>query len=101
MIGVKRLGYGRELRVWVRKIRPGAILLTLEGEAEDKVLELSEDEIVSTSGVQNILSQLDKIYRKNSTVENFEALDSFETYRRPHDLSMNVFGLEKSCFSET
>ena len=68
--------------------------MTLDGEAEDKVLELDEDKILCENGITNIITQLDQICKKNSTVEKFEALDNFETYRRPSDTAMSEFLIE-------
>lgn len=92
---------------WVKKIKiwtkitslpktdlGGAVLMTLEGEAEDKILELDESDIIAENGIENILKQLDILFKKNETVEKFNALDAFETYRRPSDLGINEFVIE-------
>ena len=92
---------------WVKKIKiwckitslpkadqGGAVLMTLEGEAEDKILELEEEQIIAENGIENILKHLDTIYKKNETVEKFEALDSFESYKRPSELSIKDFVIE-------
>ena len=68
--------------------------MILEGEAEDKILELEEDDIIAEDGLDNIIKQLDTIFKKNETVEKFNALDNFETYRRPSDISINDFVIE-------
>ena len=92
--------YKKKLSIWSKitsipkKDQGGAILLTLENEAEDKVLELDENDIICDQGVENIIKQLDKIYKKNETLEKFEALDSFETYRRLPEESINDFIIE-------
>ena len=92
--------YIKKLNIWCKitsipkKDQGGAILLTLENEAEDKVLELDENEIICDNGVANIIKQLDKIYKKNETLEKFEALDNFETYRRLSEESINDFIIE-------
>ena len=90
----------KKIKIWAKitSVSPlnqgGAILMTLDGEAEDKVLELDEDKILCENGITNIITQLDQIYKKNSTVEKFEALDNFETYRRPSDTAMSEFLIE-------
>ena len=92
--------YIKKINIWCKitsipkKDQGGAILLTLENEAEDKVLELDENDILCDQGVANIIKQLDKIYKKNETLEKFEALDSFETYRRQSEESINDFIIE-------
>ena len=72
----------------------GAILMTLEGEAQDAVLELSEDIITSEDSVKHITEKLNSLYKKNETLEKYECLDQFETYHRPEDVSMNDFIIE-------
>ena len=65
--------YIKKLNIWCKittvpkKDQGGAILLTLENEAEDKVLELEESEIICDEGVSNIIKQLDSIFKKNET----------------------------------
>ena len=91
----------KKVNIWNRitclpppETRGGAILMTLDGEAEDAVLDLSEDELISADGIKNILNKLDMIFKKNITLEKFEALDNFETYCRPHHVSINDFVIE-------
>ena len=91
---IKKLSIWSKITSIPKKDQGGAILLTLENEAEDKVLELDENDIICEQGVENIIKQLDKIYKKNETLEKFEALDKFETYRRPPEESINNFIIE-------
>ena len=44
--------------------------------------------------MNNVLNKLDKVFKKSDTVEKFEALDNFETYRRPHNVSISDFVIE-------
>ena len=66
--------------------------MSLEGEAEDAVLELTEEELTSADRVKK--SRLDSIFKKNVTLEKFEALDNFECYCRPHHVSISDFVVE-------
>ena len=43
--------------------------MTLEGEAEDAVLELSEDELTVVECVDRIVSRVDVFYKRNETLE--------------------------------
>ena len=75
----------------------GAILNSLEGaegEAEDAILELTVEELTSENSVDLIVARLDKIFKKNETIEKFEIIDSFQTYSRPHHVSINDFIIE-------
>lgn len=91
---VKKVKIWRRITCLLPQDQGGAILMTLEGESEDKALELSEEDITSEEGVEKIIAQLDVLFKKNTTLEKFEALDSFETYRRSSDVSIHEFVIE-------
>ena len=55
---------------------------SLEGSAEEAVLELELTDINSDAGLEKVLQKLDKLYLKDSTVEKFQALESFDAYKR-------------------
>ena len=59
-----------------------AIVLSLEGEAQDAILELEPSVISGDDGVNKIIERLDKIYKKDILTQKYNALESFETYRR-------------------
>ena len=68
-----------------------ALFLVLEGDAQDAVLELDTAKITSATGVKEILDILDKLYLKDKTQSAFEALEAFENYKRPNELSIADF----------
>ena len=82
------------VRVWTKFTdlpieRQGAsMFLSLEGEALDAALELDEDVISSKNGVKEIMLRLDQLYKKDDTLSKFQALENFETYRRPNHMSI-------------
>ena len=65
-----------------------AIVLSLENEALDAVLELEEEQISSENGVDVIINRLDRIYKKDETLENYRALEAFETFKRPNNMKI-------------
>ena len=71
-----------------------AVLLSLEGKAQEAVLELDVDVITSEEGVSKIIDRLDKIYLQDTLIKKYEALDNFENYRRPPDVSVSDYILE-------
>ena len=71
-----------------------AVLLSLEGKAQEAVLELDTEVITADDGVSKIIERLDKIYLQDTLIKKYEALDSFENYRRPHDVSVSEYILE-------
>ena len=76
------------------KTRASAIMLTLSGKALNAALQLPEADLKKEDGVDTLLKQLDTLYVKDPLSEKFRALESFETYRRPADLSINDFLIE-------
>ena len=68
-----------------------AVVLTLEGEAQQAALEISSEDLSSNNGVNKIIERLDTIYKKDELVQRFDKLESFESYKRPNNLSMRDF----------
>ena len=68
--------------------------MSLEGKAQEAVLELDVDVITSEEGVSKIIDRLDKIYLQDTLIKKYEALDNFENYRRPPDVSVSDYILE-------
>ena len=71
-----------------------------EGEAQDAALELPEDEIAQENSVDAILHRLDRLFKKDSTITKYQALEAFETFKRPSDMSIQSFlnEFEKKLF---
>ena len=67
------------------------IVLTLEGEAQDAVLELSTSVIIQKDGVKRIIDKLDNIYKKDELSEKYNALEAFEGYKRIANITMREF----------
>ena len=92
--------YKKLLELWTKftslaKTEQGtAVLLSLEGKAQEAVLELSSDDISSETGVENIINRLDRIYLQDTLIKKYEALDNFENYKRPPDVSVSSYILE-------
>ena len=68
-----------------------ALLLSLDGKALDAALQVPENELDQENGIQTLLDRLDKLYVKDELSEEFHALESFESYRRPDNLSIRDF----------
>ena len=62
-----------------------------EGEAQDAALELPEDEIAQENSVDAILHRLDRLFKKDSTITKYQALEAFEMFKRPSDMSIQSF----------
>ena len=74
-----------------------ALLLTLQKEAQEAALQVATEELNGANGVKAIIDELDKIYKKNETLQKHEILDSFESYKRDTNTSMHqyIFEFEK------
>ena len=74
-----------------------ALLLTLQKEAQEAALQVTIDQLNSANGVKAIIDELYKIYKKNDTLQKYEILDSFESYKRDAKTSMHqyIFEFEK------
>ena len=71
-----------------------AIVLTLEGEAHDKVLDIHTDVISGKDGVSKIIKRLNKIYRKGELSQKYNALEEFEIYKGKGSTSIRDFLME-------
>ena len=71
-----------------------AIVLSLEGEAQEAALEIEDTKLSSATGLKEITERLDKIYLKDALAEKYNALENFESYRRPSSTSIREFLVE-------
>ena len=56
--------------------------MTLEGTAQETVLELAANEISAEDGIDKVIAKLDKLYLKDATLEKFETLERFDAFQR-------------------
>lgn len=68
-----------------------AIVLSLQGEAQDAILELDTSEISGENGVDKIIERLNRLYKKDELTEKYNALEAFETYKRNSNTSIREF----------
>ena len=54
-------------------------------------METPENDIASVNGVDVIINRLNRLYKKDSTVTKYQALEAFETFRGPSNMSMQSF----------
>ena len=76
-----------------------AIVLPLEGKAQDAILELNTNDIADKDGVNKIIERINRLYKKDEVTEKYNALESFETYKRNSNTSIDDFltEFEKRC----
>ena len=68
-----------------------ALVLSLEGKAQEAALELDSKDISGEDGVKAVLIKLDKIYEKDKLIEKYNAIEKFETYKRSKETSIRDF----------
>ena len=86
----------KALSIWVKftdleKKQGPAVFLSLEGEAQEAVLELDEALITTDDGVKHITKRLDGLFKKDEQLKKYEALEAFESYKRSSSTSMQEF----------
>ena len=90
----KLISIWTELTTLEKKKQGPALVLTLEGKAQEAALELSSEEITAEAGVKAILNRLDKIYEKDKLTEKFNAIEKFESYKRTKENTIREFLVE-------
>ena len=71
-----------------------AIVLSLEGETQDAIRELNTNDITDKDGVSKVIECLNRLYKKDELTEKYNALESFETYKRKSNTSIRDFVTE-------
>ena len=66
-----------------------ALALSLEDEALDAVLEIDNEDIAKENGVDAITERLNRLFKKDSTITKYQALEPFEAFRRPASIKLN------------
>ena len=84
----------KKVNIWNRistldaKSKSSQVFMSLTGEAEDAVLELEENEIYADDGLQKILERLDRLYKKDETLQKVHHLEAFESYKKTDEMTI-------------
>ena len=86
----------KALSIWVKftdleKKQGPAVFLSLEGEAQEAVLELDEALITSDDGVKHITKRLDGLFKKDELLKKYEALKLLKVINVPVVLQCRNF----------
>ena len=68
-----------------------ALVLSLEDKVLDALVEIDDEDIAKENGVDTILERLNRLFKKDSTITKYQALEAFETFRRPESMSVQAF----------
>ena len=93
----------KEIEIWqaftglaTEKQEP-TVFLTLEGKAREAILNMDIKKIKAKVGVENIVTELNKLYLKDKLEMAYETYDAFERFRRPADMSIKDYINEFEC----
>ena len=56
-----------------------ALILSLEGKAQEVALQLDASEISADNGAQNVIEKSNSLYKKDALIEKFNDVESYET----------------------
>ena len=71
-----------------------AILLSLEGEAQETALQIKTEDLIKDTGVATIIDHLNNLFKKDDIVKKYQALEHFDSYRRPSNVNINQYIVE-------
>ena len=58
-----------------------ALILSLEGDAQDATLRVPEEEINKDDGVDKMILKLNELYKTDSILSKFQTLEAFKTFK--------------------
>ena len=91
---VKLIGIWLTLTPLEKSKQGPALILSLEGKAQEVALQLDASEISADNGAQNVIEKLNSLYKKDALIEKFNDVESYETYKRPSECSIKDFIVE-------
>ncbi|KAL5255720.1 hypothetical protein ACHWQZ_G011070 [Mnemiopsis leidyi] len=92
---IPMLDDGTDYSTWKKKVdiwklgtnaKPGQqaakLIMNMRGKPQEVAINIETSKIGCDTGVDNLIAELDKLYKKDVTQSLFKAIDSFERYRR-------------------
>ena len=70
------------------------VFLTLEDNAKEAILEMDPATLNTENGMKLLYEKLDELYKGDENQEAFHAFESFETYKRPKEMSVEDYLIE-------
>ena len=87
----KRVEWWQQATTVKPEARAATLIMNMHGKPEEVAIQLDVNKLSVASGVAILLKELDKLYEKDQTQSIFTAIDSFISYRRPKDMSMEEY----------
>lgn len=87
----KRVDWWQQATSVSPEARAATLIMHMSGKPEEVAIQLNSATLSVDGGVKLLIAELDKLYEKDQTQSIFTAIDSFITYRRPKDMSMEEY----------
>lgn len=71
--------------------RAATLIMNMTGKPEEVAIQLDVAELSVATGVKDLMAELDKLYETDKNQSIFTSIDSFISYRRPKDASMEEY----------
>ena len=70
--------------------RAATLIMNMFGKPEEVAIQLDSTTLSVDGGVKLLIAEMDKLYEKDQTQSIFTAIDSFLSFRRPKEMSMEA-----------
>lgn len=77
-----------------KKQQASKLIMNMKGKPQEVSINMTVEELGAEEGVDKLIAELDKLYKKDSTQSLFKAIDDFEGYRRGDGEDIDNYILE-------
>ena len=78
----------------MKKQQASKLIMNMKGKPQEVSINMTIEELGAEDGVDKLIAELDKLYKKDSTQSLFKAIDDFEGYRRGDGEDIDNYILE-------
>ena len=95
--GVSYCDWKKRVRIWEMgtdvkpEHRAVKLVMYMSGKPEEVAIQIEAEKLGSAEGVKLLLKELDKLYGEDQTQSVFQAIDNFNTYRRPSAATIDEY----------
>ena len=95
--GTSYTDWKKKVRIWEMgtdvkvQHRAAKLVMHMGGKPEEVAIQLDPTQLGAEGGVKVLLDELDKLYEEDKTQSIFQAIDSFNSYRRPRSASIDEY----------
>ena len=87
----------KKVRIWEMgtdvkpQHRAAKLVMHMTGKPEEVAIQLNPEQLGAAGGVKVLIDELDKLYEEDKTQSIFQAIDSFNSYRRPKSATIDEY----------